>query len=62
MKYIRNIGRVLYDFPGIHKKKKIVVIESDDWGSIRMPSLKIFNFNIEKEMPETESVIFYLNQ
>lgn len=28
---------------GWHSKRKIVVIESDDWGSIRMPSKDIYN-------------------
>lgn len=32
----------LSNLPGWRTKRKIVVIESDDWGSIRMPSLKIF--------------------
>lgn len=30
------------NIPGWRTKRKIVVIESDDWGSIRMPSLKVF--------------------
>ena len=29
--------------PGWRTPRKIVVIESDDWGSIRMPSLEVFN-------------------
>lgn len=29
--------------PGWRTKRRIVVIESDDWGSIRMPSRKVFN-------------------
>jgi hypothetical protein len=28
--------------PGWHTRRKIVVIESDDWGSIRMPSYEIY--------------------
>ena len=35
LRYISNI-------PGWRTNRKIVVIESDDWGSIRMPSLNIF--------------------
>jgi len=30
----------IINFPGWHTKRKIVVIHSDDWGSIRMPSNK----------------------
>ena len=33
----------LLSIPGWHTSRKIVVIESDDWGSIRMPSLEVFN-------------------
>ena len=42
----RNIKRVLSrynsNFTGWHTNRKIVVIESDDWGSIRMPFLPAF--------------------
>jgi hypothetical protein len=33
-----NVIHNLLSFPGWHTKRKIVVIESDDWGSIRMPA------------------------
>lgn len=32
----------LLNIPGWHTKRKIVVIESDDWGSIRMPSREVY--------------------
>ena len=32
----------LVNLPGWHTKRKIVVFESDDWGSIRMPSRSIY--------------------
>jgi hypothetical protein len=35
----KNLYRHLSNLPGWRTKHKIVVIESDDWGSIRMPSL-----------------------
>jgi hypothetical protein len=35
---IRNIIKNLSNLPGWRTNRKIVVIESDDWGSIRMPS------------------------
>lgn len=35
-------GRILYNLPGWHTDRKIVVIESDDWGSIRMPSREMY--------------------
>lgn len=33
----------LLNIPGWRTKKRIVVIESDDWGSIRMPSSDVYN-------------------
>ncbi len=37
-KIIRNISAL----PGWRTKRKIVVLESDDWGSIRMPSKEVY--------------------
>ncbi len=37
------VFRNLSNLPGWRTKRKIIVIESDDWGSIRMPSTTIFN-------------------
>jgi hypothetical protein len=36
---IRNLAAI----PGWRTKRKIVIFESDDWGSIRMPSITVFN-------------------
>lgn len=33
----------LINLPGWHTNRKIVVFESDDWGTIRMPSLNVYN-------------------
>lgn len=38
----------LNNIPGWHTNRKIVIIESDDWGSIRMPSKKILQSLISK--------------
>lgn len=38
-----NLLRHLSNLPGWRTRRKIVVIESDDWGSIRMPSLAAFD-------------------
>jgi hypothetical protein len=38
----RNIFKTISNIPGWVTNRKIVVIESDDWGSIRMPSNKVF--------------------
>lgn len=34
----------LLNIPGWHTKRHIVVFESDDWGSVRMPSLETFDY------------------
>lgn len=39
----KNIIKGLINFGGWHSNRKIVVIESDDWGSIRMPSIDVYN-------------------
>ena len=39
----RSISRGLTNIPGWRTDRKIVVIESDDWGSIRMPSKEVYN-------------------
>jgi hypothetical protein len=42
MSIISNLKKNLSNIPGWSTNRKIVVIESDDWGSIRMPSLETF--------------------
>lgn len=46
----QNIYRNLLNIPGFKSSRKIVVIESDDWGSIRMPSIDVFNELIAKNI------------
>lgn len=36
------------NIPGFRTHRKLVIFESDDWGSIRMPSMKTFNY-LQKE-------------
>lgn len=43
-KLLRNLSNI----PGWRTKKKLVVIESDDWGSIRMPSKEVFASLVNK--------------
>ena len=38
----------LINIPGWHTKRHILVIESDDWGSIRMPSKEVYNRLLNK--------------
>lgn len=44
----KNVKRSLLNIPGWHTKRKILVIESDDWGGIRMPSKQVYNAFLEK--------------
>lgn len=40
--YLKSIiSHTLLNLPGWHTRRKIVVIESDDWGGIRMPSKEV---------------------
>ena len=38
-----NLRRNLGNIPGWCSNRKIIVIESDDWGSVRMPSRRVFD-------------------
>ncbi len=42
MKFIKSIAHNLYNIPGWRTNRKLVVIESDDWGAIRMPSREVY--------------------
>lgn len=49
MKNLRStILHNLLNLPGWHSRRKIVVIESDDWGSVRMPSKDAYNALLTK--------------
>jgi len=39
---LNTIKRHVKNIPGWRTKRKIIVIESDDWGSIRMPSKEVY--------------------
>lgn len=43
MNFRQKITHDVLNIPGWHTRRHIVVFESDDWGAIRMPSLKAFN-------------------
>lgn len=38
MSVVSNIKKILSNLPGWKTRRRLVVIESDDWGSVRMPS------------------------
>ena len=50
MSFRQYITRHLANIPGWYTNRKIVVIESDDWGSIRMPSLETLHKLINKNI------------
>jgi len=43
-----NLLNHIKNIPGWSTKKKYLIIESDDWGSIRMPSRKIYDHLVDK--------------
>ncbi|MBN2167170.1 MAG: hypothetical protein JW717_12895 [Marinilabiliaceae bacterium] len=47
LKIKKGITQRLINVPGWRTSRKILVIESDDWGSIRMPSTEVYNRFIE---------------
>lgn len=47
----RILRNYIMNIPGWRTQRKIVVIESDDWGSIRMPSKEIFEKCLKEEYP-----------
>jgi hypothetical protein len=50
-----NIIKDISNIPGKKTKRKIVVIESDDWGSIRMPSVSVYQDLLKKGSPVDKS-------
>lgn len=46
-----KVGRIINNIGGWRTDRKIVVIESDDWGSIRMPSKEIYRKCLESGYP-----------
>jgi len=53
-----KINRNISNIPGWRTSRKIIVIESDDWGSIRMPSNKAFNLLVEKKIIPRSGIPF----
>ena len=52
----RTLVQNAINIPGFRTKRKILVIESDDWGSIRMPSKQVYYKFIEEGFKIHESV------
>ena len=51
-----NVLRKSYvNFRGWSTKRKLLLIESDDWGSIRMPNREVYNLLLSKGLPVDRS-------
>jgi len=48
MKFLTSISRNFLNAISIKTKRKIVLIESDDWGAIRTPSIDAYKFLVKK--------------
>jgi hypothetical protein len=51
-----EIARHWRNLPGWTTKRKIIVFESDDWGSIRMPSKEVYNACLKAGYPVDKNV------
>ena len=47
------VSQNLMNIPGWRTRRRILVIESDDWGSIRMPSKEVYNRFVDRGMDIT---------
>jgi len=45
------VSRAIFNIPGWRTRRKILVIESDDWGAIRMPSKEVYNKCLREGYP-----------
>lgn len=48
MKFKKQIFRNYINMFGVKTKQRLIVIESDDWGSIRMPNKNVYNKLLDK--------------
>ncbi len=55
MNLSKTIRKNLVNIPGWTTRRRIVVIESDDWGSIRMPSREVYEFLLASGLPVDRS-------
>lgn len=54
--FFEYLKKIFVNLPGWHTNRKIIVIESDDWGSIRMPSREVYNKLLNKGYPVDKCV------
>lgn len=59
-KFLTKLKDLYISMRGFHTNRKLVVIESDDWGSIRMPSKSVFNSLKEQgDCPEKDAFLSF---
>lgn len=56
MSLLRNIKKNLSNIPGWRTNRKVLVIESDDWGSIRMPSYETYKKCLRAGYPVDKNI------
>ena len=59
---LSNLKRYVQNLPGKNTNRQLLVIESDDWGSIRMPSKSVLK-TLQKEgyKPEQDPYLKYVS-
>ena len=46
---------------GWKTKQKYLVIESDDWGAVRMPSKKVYNKLVKSNIPVNKDLMYFIS-
>lgn len=57
---INAVSKYLRNLPGYRTQEKLVIIESDDWGSLRAPGIDALNYmqNIDLPLGDADSIRF----
>lgn len=55
MNILTQVRQNVVNIPGWQTNKKILVIESDDWGSVSMPSIEVYNELLAEGVPVDKS-------
>lgn len=61
MKFFNQIKHHALSIPGFRTKKKLVIIESDDWGAQRIPNKNVRDILIEKGLISSKNKFNYLD-
>jgi hypothetical protein len=52
----RELKEIVLQLPGTHLKDKVVVFESDDWGSQRIPDKTVYNYCLKNGYPMNQNI------